>query len=177
MCQFGGCLYLVGGSEKDILKYDLKTSKWSKEKMFLTGKRYHPTTFVKDGFLYAISGEDESKIIPTGERIKLGTTGKMTVFTNDEKLRRVFSGVIFGNSEIFMIGGRTDNKEMLKSAIKVDLNNGLVMDSTKELTDPAFFAQSVLPVCGIGAIGYFSKVDTHPFIYIKFNPNEELLIW
>lgn len=170
MVQHGNSIYLVGGNDKHILRFDFRTNKWSKEKLQLTEKRYHPVTFVKDGILYAIFGQDEKRILPTGEKGRIGSSGKMGIFLNDEKRKRIFPGVLFSsNDEILMVGGENDNKKILDSTIRINLSSGNVANSAKQLTQAAYFAQPILPICALGSYGYFSKDDSHPFVCITLN--------
>ncbi|MCQ2820460.1 MAG: hypothetical protein MJ252_24620 [archaeon] len=170
MCSNDNCIYLVGGNDKSILKYDLKANKWSKMKMSLREKRFHPIAFIRGEELFAIFGEDDARMLPSGEKGRLGQTGAMTKFVDDSENMRIFAGTIFTSpDEVMMVGGQDRLKHILSTGLKLNLVTGSTTPTAKQLSLSAFFGQTLLPLCDCGTYGYFSKEENNPFVTLKFS--------
>lgn len=164
------CLYLVGGNDTSILKYDLNLNRWFKLTLSLNEKRNHPNAFVYKDILYVAFGENKNKIIPTILKGKLTGSGKMDVIAKDDKNKRIFAGCILKDNFVYLTGGKDSDNKLLNNVIKIDLNDGIIgIFSYHDLKEPVRFGQSDIPKINDSYYGYFQLDGDNDFVIITIH--------
>ena len=162
------CIYLVGGNERSILKFDLETNRWEKLHIFLKEARNHPNVFIVNKNIYVAFGEFSKKLVPTIEKGKITGKGELKIIGKDDKNKRICSGIIVRPNNAFLVGGMDEKFKPLDTCVNMDLRTGKTMASSNKIDEPAFFGQGLLAEIGDDEFGNFSLTENNVFLTMNF---------
>ena len=157
-------MYLVGGLNNTILKYNLVKGKWTILKNELIKMRRNPICFLYNSFLYIFFGIGENnEFLNSYERVDI-FNNKIEIF-NTGHYHMVNGTVVIYESYVYFFGGRTETG-ITNKTIKFNPATNRVMNTNVNLIEPASFHQNNLLKIGDNNYGNFSLEDNS---FIKFN--------
>ena len=162
-------IYLVGGLNNTVLKYNIKTQKWTSFKKNLNAQRYHPICLVKENDLYVFFGSDlYGGYVSSYEKTNVGGSSNFIMYNPKQKINLEYASTFetVENSVLFF-GGRNE-KGALNTCWKFNPNNQDFELSSYKLNEPTSFHQCFLSEIGENCFGYFS-LENMNFVKINFN--------
>jgi hypothetical protein len=162
-------LYLIGGLNNTVLKYNITKQKWTIFKNKLLAQRNHPICLVKDNDLYIFFGSDiYGGYVSSYERTNIGGNGKFILYNPEQKINLEFASTFETvDNKIMFFGGRNENGP-LKTCWRFNLNNQTFEISPYSLNEPSSFHQCFLSEIGNNCFGYFS-LENKDFVKLNFN--------
>ena len=164
-------IYLIGGLNNTVLKYNIPSQKWTTFKNKLTMQRNHPICFIKDNDLYVFFGSDlYGGYVNSYEKTNLNAKAKFIMY-NPEKIINLEYASTFETVEncILFFGGKNE-KGPVKGCLKFDVKNQKFEDCPYMLNEPSSFHQNFLNQIDENSFGYFS-LENNNFVKINFNYN------
>jgi len=164
-------IYLIGGLNNTVLKYNIPSQKWTTFKNKLTMQRNHPICFIKDNDLYVFFGSDlYGGYVNSYEKTNLNAKAKFIMY-NPEKIINLEYASTFETIEncILFFGGKNE-KGPVKGCLKFDVKNQKFEDCPYMLNEPSSFHQNFLNQIDENSFGYFS-LENNNFVKINFNYN------
>ena len=164
-------IYIIGGLSNTVLKYNIKSQKWTTFKNKLVAQRNHPICLVKDNDLYIFFGSDiYGGYVSSYEKTSLAGKGKFIMYNPEEKINLEFASTFETvENSILFFGGKNENGP-LKTCWKFTPNNQKFEISPYSLSEPSSFHQCFLSEIGNNCFGYFS-LENMNFVKINFNYN------
>ena len=162
-------IYLVGGLNNTVLKYNINTQKWTSFKKNLNAQRYHPICLVKENDLYVFFGSDlYGGYVSSYEKTNVGGSSNFIMYNPKQKINLEYASTFetVENSVLFF-GGRNE-KGALNTCWKFNPNNQDFELSSYKLNEPTSFHQCFLSEIGENCFGYFS-LENMNFVKINFN--------
>lgn len=166
-------LYLIGGLNNTVLKYDLNSDsnkqKWIIFKNKLNAQRNHPICCIKDNDLYIFFGSDlYGGYVNTYEKTNINGKNNFILY-NPEKVINMEYASTFETVEncILFLGGKNE-KGPMKTCLKFDIKNQSFEECPYLLNEPSSFHQSFLSQIDENCFGYFS-LENNNFVKINFN--------
>ena len=162
-------LYLVGGLNNTVVKFNITKQKWTIFKNQLLAQRNHPICLVKDNDLYIFFGSDiYGGYVSSYERTNIGGNGKFILYNPEQKINLEFASTFETvDNKIMFFGGRNENGP-LKTCWRFDLNHQTFEISPYSLNEPSSFHQCFLSEIGNNCFGYFS-LENKDFVKLNFN--------
>ena len=162
-------IYLIGGLNNTVLKYNLNNQKWTIFKNKLVAQRNHPICLVKDNDLYIFFGSDiYGGYVSSYEKTSLGGKGNFIMYNPEPNINLEFASTFETvENSILFFGGRNGNGP-LKTCWKFNPNNQKFEISPYTLSEPSSFHQCFLSEIGNNCFGYFS-LESKNFVKINFN--------
>ena len=162
-------LYLVGGLNNTVVKFNITKQKWTIFKNKLLAQRNHPICLVKDSDLYIFFGSDiYGGYVSSYERTNIGGNGKFILYNPEQKINLEFASTFETvDNKIMFFGGRNENGP-LKTCWRFNLNNQTFEISPYSLNEPSSFHQCFLSEIGNNCFGYFS-LENKDFVKLNFN--------
>ena len=164
-------LYLIGGLNNTVLKFNLNNQKWTIFKNKLVAQRNHPICLVKDNDLYIFFGSDiYGGYVNSYEKTNLGGKSNFIMYNPTQKINLEYASTfVTVENNILFFGGRNENGP-LKNCWKFYPSNQSFEISPYSLNEPASFHQCFLSEIGNNCFGYFS-LENMNFVKINFNYN------
>ena len=162
-------IYLVGGLNNTVLKYNIKTQKWTSFKKNLNAQRYHPICLVKNNDLYVFFGSDlYGGYVSSYEKTNIGGNSNFVMYNPKQKINLEYASTFETvENNILFFGGRNE-KGALNTCWKFNPNNQDFELSSYKLNEPTSFHQCFLSEIGENCFGYFS-LENMNFVKINFN--------
>ena len=162
-------LYLIGGLNNTVLKYNITKRKWTTFKNKLLAQRNHPICLVKDNDLYIFFGSDlYGGYVSSYEKTNLGGNGKFILYNPEQKINLEFASTFETvDNNIMFFGGRNENGP-LKTCWRFNVSNQNFESSPYSLNEPSSFHQCFLSEIGNNCFGYFS-LENKDFVKLNFN--------
>ena len=162
-------IYLVGGLNNTVLKYNINTQKWTSFKKNLNAQRYHPICLVKNNDLYVFFGSDlYGGYVSSYEKTNIGGNSNFVMYNPKQKINLEYASTFETvENNILFFGGRNE-KGALNTCWKFNPNNQDFELSLYKLNEPTPFHQCFLSEIGENCFGYFS-LENMNFVKINFN--------
>ena len=162
-------IYLVGGLNNSVLKYNINTQKWTSFKKNLNAQRYHPICLVKNNDLYVFFGSDlYGGYVSSYEKTNIGGNSNFVMYNPKQKINLEYASTFETvENNILFFGGRNE-KGALNTCWKFNPNNQDFELSLYKLNEPTPFHQCFLSEIGENCFGYFS-LENMNFVKINFN--------
>jgi hypothetical protein len=170
ICDNNNNLYIIGGNSNTILKYNFDNQKWVNLNLRLKYERNHPMCFIKDNFIYVFWGiNNYNHYISSIEKADLNSKNSFFEIINKENIHLIYSGIIQKNDKdnLFFIGGRNENG-IINTAIKYNIQNNNIENTSFELNEGITFHQCILPRLNKNVYGNFILDFGMPFKQINF---------
>ena len=171
-CDENDNLYLIGGLNNTILKYNIEKQKWTTFKNKLNAQRNHPICVIKDNELFIFFGSDlYGGYVNSYEKTNLNAKGKFILYNPEETISLEYATTFetVGNCILFF-GGKND-KGLVRGCLKFDIKNQKFEECPYKLNEPSSFHQNFLNPIGENCFGYFS-LENNNFVKINFNYDE-----
>ena len=168
-CDDNDNLYLIGGTNNSILKYNLLEQKWTKFNNKLNIQRNHPICFIKDNDLYIFFGIGMFfNYISSFEKTNINGKEEIKLLDTKTKINLEYSSTLetIGNCILFF-GGKSE-KGPIKTCLKFNVEKQIFEECNYTLEVPSYFHQNYLSQIGENSYGYFS-LENNNFIKINFN--------
>ena len=164
-------IYLIGGLNNTVLRYNINNQKWTIFKNKLFAQRNHPICLVKDNDLYIFFGSDiYGGFVNSYEKTSLSGKSNFTLYNPIQKINLEYASTFETvENSILFFGGR-DEKGALKTCWKFNPINQSFENSPYTLSEPSSFHQCFLSEIGNNCFGYFS-LENMNFVKINFNYN------
>ena len=164
-------IYLIGGLNNSVLKYNINSQKWTTFKNQLNAQRNHPICLVKDNDLYIFFGSDNyGGYVSSYEKTSLGGKGNFILYNPEQKINLEFASTFETvENSILFFGGKNETGA-LKTCWKFTPSNQKFEISPYSLNEPSSFHQCFLSEIGNNCFGYFS-LENMNFVKINFNYN------
>ena len=164
-------IYLIGGLNNTVLKYNINNQKWTTFKNKILAQRNHPICLVKDSDLYIFFGSDiYGGYVSSYEKTNINGKNNFIMYNPDQKINLEYAST-FETVEncILFFGGKNENGS-LNTCWKFNVNNQKFESCPYLLNEPSSFHQSFLSQIGENCFGYFS-LENNNFVKINFNYN------
>ena len=164
-------LYLIGGLNNTVLKYNINSQKWTTFKNKLVAQRNHPICLVKDNDLYIFFGSDiYGGFVSSYEKTSLSGKSNFIMYNPEQNINLEYASTFETvENNILFFGGRNE-KGPLKTCWKFNPSNQKFESSPYALSEPTSFHQCFLSEIGNNCFGYFS-LENMNFVKINFNYN------
>ena len=168
-CDENDNLYLVGGLNKTVLKYNIQKQEWTVFKSQLNVQRNHPICLVTNNELYIFFGSDiYGGYVNSYERTNLNGKGKIILYNPNQVINLEYATTFeTENNNIMFFGGRNENGP-LKTCWRFNVNKQEFELSPYSLNEPTSFHQCFLSEIGVDCLGYFS-LENKDFVKLNFN--------
>ena len=164
-------LYLIGGLNNTVLKYNINNQKWTTFKNQLVAQRNHPICLVKDNDLYIFFGSDiYGGYVNSYEKTSLTGKSNFILYNPTQKINLEFASTFETVENSILFFGGKDEKGPLKTCWKFNPSSQTFESSPYTLSEPSSFHQCFLSEIGNNCFGYFSLEDMN-FVKINFNYN------
>ena len=164
-------IYLIGGLNNTVLKYNINNQKWTTFKNKILAQRNHPICLVKDSDLYIFFGSDiYGGYVSSYEKTNINGKNNFIMYNPEQKINLEYAST-FETVEncILFFGGKNENGS-LNTCWKFNVNNQKFESCPYLLNEPSSFHQSFLSQIGENCFGYFS-LENNNFVKINFNYN------
>ena len=164
-------IYLIGGLNNTVLKYNINSQKWTSFKNKILAQRNHPICLVKDSDLYIFFGSDiYGGYVSSYEKTNINGKNNFIMYNPEQKINLEYAST-FETVEncILFFGGKNENGS-LNTCWKFNVNNQKFESCPYLLNEPSSFHQSFLSQIGENCFGYFS-LENNNFVKINFNYN------
>ena len=164
-------LYLIGGLNNTVLKYNIPQQKWTIFKNKLVVQRNHPICLVKDNDLYIFFGSDiYGGYVSSYERTNIEGKANFILYNPEQKINLEYASTFETiDNKIMFFGGRNENGA-LKTCWRFNVTNQQFEISPYSLNEPTSFHQCFLSEIGNNCFGYFS-LENKDFVKLNFNYN------
>ena len=164
-------IYLIGGLNNTVLRYNINNQKWTIFKNKLFAQRNHPICLVKDNDLYIFFGSDiYGGFVNSYEKTSLSGKSNFTLYNPIQKINLEYASTFETvENSILFFGGKDENGP-LKTCWKFNPSSQTFESSPYTLSEPSSFHQCFLSEIGNNCFGYFSLEDMN-FVKINFNYN------
>ena len=162
-------IYLIGGLNNTVLKYNINNQKWTSFKKQLNAQRYHPICLVKDNDLYVFFGSDiYGGYVSSYEKTNISGNTNFVLYNPKQKINLEYASTFETvENSILFFGGKNENG-LLNTCWKFNPNKQDFEISSYKLREPSSFHQCFLSEIGENCFGYFS-LENMNFVKINFN--------
>ena len=170
-CDENDNIYLIGGLNNTVLKYNINNQKWTTFKNKLVAQRNHPICLVKDNDLYIFFGSDiYGGYVNSYEKTSIGGKSNFILYNPEQNINLEYACTFetIENSILFF-GGRNENGA-LNTCWKFTPSTQKFELSSYKLGKPSYFHQCFFSEIGNNCFGYFS-LENSEFVKINFNFN------
>jgi hypothetical protein len=170
-CDENDNIFLIGGLNNTVLKYNIETQKWTTFKNKLNMQRFHPICLIKENELFIFFGSDlYGGYVNTYEKTNLNGQGKFILYNPEQLINLEYSATLETvENSILFFGGKND-KGPIKTCLKFDGKTQKFEECPYMLNEPSSFHQNFLNQIGDNCFGYFS-LENNNFVKINFNYN------
>ena len=164
-------IYLIGGLNNTVLKYNLLNQKWITFKNKLNMQRNHPVCLIKDNDLYVFFGSDlYGGYVNSFEKTNLTTKAKFIMYNPEQTINLEYASTFETIENCILFFGGKNEKGAVKNCLKFDVKNQKFEDCPYSLNEPSSFHQNFLNQIDENSFGYFS-LENNNFVKINFNYN------
>ena len=161
-------LYLIGGLNQTVLRYNIKNQKWTTFKNKLNMQRFHPICLIKDNDLYVFFGSDlYGGYVNTYEKTSLNTKNKFILYNPEKTINLEYASTFETIENCILFFGGKNEKGPVKTCLKFDVKNQKFEDCPYMLNEPSSFHQNFLNQIDENSFGYFS-LENNNFVKINF---------
>ena len=170
-CDENNNIYLIGGLNNTILKYNIESRKWISFKNNLNMQRNHPICLVKDNDLFVFFGSDlYGGFVNSYEKTNLNGKNKFIMYNPEKIINLEYASTLETVENCILFFGGKNEKGPIKTCLKFDVKNQKFEDSPYILNEPSSFHQNFLNQIDENSFGYFS-LENNNFVKINFNYN------
>ena len=170
-CDENNNIYLIGGLNNTILKYNIESRKWISFKNNLNMQRNHPICLVKDNDLFVFFGSDlYGGFVNSYEKTNLNGKNKFIMYNPEKLINLEYASTLETVENCILFFGGKNEKGPIKTCLKFDVKNQKFEDSPYILNEPSSFHQNFLNQIDENSFGYFS-LENNNFVKINFNYN------
>ena len=170
-CDENNNIYLIGGLNNTILKYNIENRKWISFKNNLNMQRNHPICLVKDNDLFVFFGSDlYGGFVNSYEKTNLNGKNKFIMYNPEKIINLEYASTLETVENCILFFGGKNEKGPIKTCLKFDVKNQKFEDSPYILNEPSSFHQNFLNQIDENSFGYFS-LENNNFVKINFNYN------
>jgi len=164
-------IYLIGGLNNTVLKYNIPSQKWTTFKNQLTMQRNHPICFIKDNDLYVFFGSDlYGGYVNSYEKTNLNAKAKFIMYNPEQTINLEYASTFETIENCILFFGGKNEKGPVKGCLKFDVKNQKFEECPYALNEPSSFHQNFLNQIDENSFGYFS-LENNNFVKINFNYN------
>ena len=147
-------MYIIGGKNKHIFKYNIIEKKFSILKTELIEKRKRPICFCYREFIFILFGIDliTEKFLDTFEKLNLK---KNSIFKIKTNYSLIYGTILQKNKRDFYIFGGKNKDGIQKGSLKLDIEVNAINKGNYKLNEANMFHQGVLPYLGGDLFGNF----------------------
>ena len=161
-------IYLIGGLNNTVLKYNLLNQKWITFKNKLNMQRNHPVCLIKDNDLYVFFGSDlYGGYVNSFEKTNLTTKAKFIMYNPEQTINLEYASTFETIENCILFFGGKNEKGAVKNCLKFDVKNQKFEDCPYTLNEPSSFHQNFLNQIDENSFGYFS-LENNNFVKINF---------
>jgi hypothetical protein len=164
-----GNIYIVGGNDKKIYKYNINSNEFLKINNEILKIRNNPILYINNDILFVFYGKDEKGFCEKSyEFCKLNNNKNKFKIIHEVKFELEKCGIIeYDNNSILFIGGK-NQKYYLKNAIKFNIKN-FTMENYYDINinEDVIFNENLLQNLGNYEYGNFNEIDSS-FMKIQF---------
>ena len=162
-------IYLIGGLNNTILKYDINNKKWNIFKNKLNAQRNHPICFIKDNDLYIFFGSDiYGGYVNTYEKTNINGNNNIILYNPDKTINLEYASTFETVENCILFFGGKNEKGAVKTCLKFNIKNQSFEECPYLLNEPSSFHQNFLSQIDENCFGYFS-LENNNFVKINFN--------
>ena len=164
-------IYLIGGLNNTVLKYNIPSQKWTTFKNQLTMQRNHPICFIKDNDLYVFFGSDlYGGYVNSYEKTNLNAKAKFIMYNPEQTINLEYASTFETIENCILFFGGKNEKGPVKGCLKFDVKKQKFEECPYALNEPSSFHQNFLNQIDENSFGYFS-LENNNFVKINFNYN------
>ena len=168
-CDENDNIFLIGGLNNTVLKYNIEKQKWTTFKNKLNMQRNHPICLIKDNELFIFFGSDlYGGFANSYEKTNLNSKGKFILYNPEQTINLEYASTLETVEDCILFFGGKDNKGPLKSCLKFYVKSQKFEECPYMLNEPSSFHQNFLNQIGENCFGYFS-LENNNFVKINFN--------
>ena len=171
-CDDNDNIYIIGGTNNSILKYNIVEQKWIKFNNELNIQRNHPICVIKDDELYIFFGMGLFfNYINSFEKTNINGKEEIKLCNINTKINLEYASTLetIGNCILFF-GGKNE-KGATKTCLKFNVEKQNFEECNYSLQAPSYFHQNYLNQIEENCYGYFS-LENNNFVKINFNYND-----
>ena len=170
-CDENDNIYIIGGLNNSVLKFNIESQKWTTFKQGLNMQRNHPICSIKDNDLLVFFGSNLfGGYVNSYEKTNINGKNKFIMYNPEQTINLEYASTFETVENCILFFGGKNEKGPVKTCLKFDVKNQKFEDCPYMLNEPSSFHQNFLNQIDENSFGYFS-LENNNFVKINFNYN------
>ena len=170
-CDENDNIYIIGGLNNSVLKFNIESQKWTTFKQGLNMQRNHPICLIKDNDLLVFFGSNLfGGYVNSYEKTNINGKNKFIMYNPEQTINLEYASTFETVENCILFFGGKNEKGPVKTCLKFDVKNQKFEDCPYMLNEPSSFHQNFLNQIDENSFGYFS-LENNNFVKINFNYN------
>ena len=170
-CDENDNIYIIGGLNNSVLKFNIESQKWTTFKQGLNMQRNHPICLIKDNDLLVFFGSNLfGGYVNSYEKTNINGKNKFIMYNPEQMINLEYASTFETVENCILFFGGKNEKGPVKTCLKFDVKNQKFEDCPYMLNEPSSFHQNFLNQIDENSFGYFS-LENNNFVKINFNYN------